>query len=43
MIDKAKDACKNAGGKVSDHFVELNKMIELAKGAQRQVERRRYN
>lgn len=38
VIDKAKDACKNAGGAVSDHFVELNKMIELAKGAQREVE-----
>lgn len=38
VIDKAKDACNNAGGKISDHFVDVNKMINLAKGAQRQVE-----
>jgi len=37
-IDKAKLSCENAGEKVSDHFVEFNKMIELAKGAQRQID-----
>jgi DNA-damage-inducible protein D len=37
-IDKAKISCKNAGEKVPDHFVGFNKMIELAKGAQREVE-----
>ena len=38
VIDKAKEACKNSDNKVSDHFVEVNKMIELAKGAQRKIE-----
>jgi hypothetical protein len=38
VIDKGKKACENAGEKISDHFVEVNKMIDLAKGAQREIE-----
>lgn len=38
VIDKAKSACQNAGGEASHHFVEINKMIELAKGAQREID-----
>ena len=37
VIEKAKLACENAGSNVSDHFAESGKMIELAKGAQREV------
>ncbi|MGV3545911.1 MAG: DNA damage-inducible protein D [Pedobacter sp.] len=37
-IDKAKVACDSAGETVSDHFVGFNKMINLAKGAQRKIE-----
>ena len=37
VIDKARESCENAGIPVSDHFVDVNKMVTLAKGAQRQV------
>jgi DNA-damage-inducible protein D len=38
VIDKAKEACKNSGGEVFHHFVDNNKMIDLAKGAQREIQ-----
>ncbi len=38
VIDKAKTASKNAGQNVSDHFVDVNKMVELGSGAQREVD-----
>ena len=37
-IQKAATACRNAGEEVSDHFVELNKMVQLGSGAARQIE-----
>ncbi len=38
VIDKAKTACETSGAEVSYHFVDINKMIDLAKGAQREIE-----
>lgn len=38
VIDKAKESCVNVGEQVTDHFVDINKMIPLAKGALREVE-----
>lgn len=35
VIDRAKTACANAGAVVADHFVEVNKMIDLGSDAQR--------
>lgn len=37
-IQKASKACENSGEKVNDHFVGVNKMIELGKGGQREIE-----
>ena len=37
VIAKARTACANAGQDVADHFVDVNKMIPLGKGAQREV------
>ncbi|MBK7128242.1 MAG: DNA damage-inducible protein D [Crocinitomicaceae bacterium] len=38
VIDKAKNTCETSGADVSDHFADIGKMIELAKGAQREID-----
>lgn len=38
VIDKAKIACKKAGHDTADHFVDVNKMVDLGSGSQREVE-----
>ncbi|WP_027476160.1 DNA damage-inducible protein D [Curvibacter gracilis] len=38
VIDKAKVACEKAGQAVLDHFVDVNKMVELGSQSQREVE-----
>ncbi|SDY74369.1 DNA-damage-inducible protein D [Proteiniborus ethanoligenes] len=38
VIDKAKMACKNSEYIVEDHFVDVNNMVELGSGAQREIE-----
>jgi len=37
VIDKAKEACKNSGEDIADHFVEVNKMVDVGSGAQREI------
>jgi DNA-damage-inducible protein D len=38
VIDKAKTSCESSGVEVKYHFPDVGKMIDLAKGAQRQIE-----
>ena len=38
VIDKAKEACENSGNEIIDQFVDVNKLIEMAKGAQREID-----
>ena len=38
VIEKAQTSCAHAGQTVSDHFVGVNKMIEIGKGAHREVD-----
>ena len=37
VIEKAKEACKQSGQNVSDHFVGVNKTIPMPKGASKEV------
>jgi DNA-damage-inducible protein D len=38
VADKAKEACKNSGEEIPDHFVAVNKMVQLGSGSERQKE-----
>lgn len=38
VINKAKAACENVGQPISDHFIDVNKKVELGSGAFRDVE-----
>jgi len=37
-VEKAKESCKTSGEAVSNHFVDVTKMIELGKGGKREVD-----
>ncbi|MGF1638449.1 MAG: hypothetical protein ACFCUU_15340, partial [Cyclobacteriaceae bacterium] len=37
VIDKAKQACKNSGQEPNDHFPQVEKLIDLPKGAKRDI------
>ena len=37
VLDNAKNACENSKAVVSDHFIKVNKIIELANGANRNI------
>ena len=38
VIEKAKEACKNSNQSIPDHFEDILEMIELGKGAKRQID-----
>jgi DNA-damage-inducible protein D len=37
VIEKAKDACKNAGEEISNHFPDVRKTIPMPKGAEKEI------
>lgn len=38
VVEKAKEACDNSGGKVESHFVAVNKMVTIGSGAEREID-----
>src|SRR3990167_4730219 len=38
VIEKAKIACSNSGQNIVDHFVDVNKMVKLGSGSERQID-----
>ena len=38
VIDRAKKSCENTGITVSDHFVDVNKMVDIGSGSKREIE-----
>jgi len=38
VVDKAQESCKNADSNVSEHFVDINKTIDMPKGASKEIE-----
>jgi len=38
VIEKAKTACKNSGQEINDHFVEVNKMVDIGSGTKREIQ-----
>ncbi len=37
VLEKAQETCKNAEISLTDHFVEISKMVELGSGSKREV------
>jgi DNA-damage-inducible protein D len=38
VISKAKTACEVSGQRITDHFVDVNKMVDLGSGSQREID-----
>ena len=37
VLAKAKSACENVGENVSNHFIDVNKMVEIGSGAEKEI------
>lgn len=38
VIDRAKEACQNAGESIVDHFADVRKMVRIGSNAERQID-----
>jgi DNA-damage-inducible protein D len=38
VVSKARTACEVSGNPVDDHFADVNKMVDLGSGSQREIE-----
>lgn len=38
VVDKAKEACRNSGNEVSDHFGDITEMVGIGSSAERQID-----
>ena len=43
VIDKAKEACQNAGEVIAYHFPDVRKTIPMPKGAEKEIDNHTYN
>ena len=37
VVNKAKTSCETAGHSISDHFVGVNKMVQIGSGTEREI------
>ncbi|MDR2815038.1 MAG: DNA damage-inducible protein D [Prevotellaceae bacterium] len=37
-MEKAKEACRNAGANISDHFADVSKMVSIGSGAEKEID-----
>ncbi len=38
VIEKAKESCSNAGGRITDHFPDVRKMVMIGSGAEKEID-----
>ena len=38
VVEKAKESCSNVGANTDNHFVDVNKMVQIGSGAERPVD-----
>jgi DNA-damage-inducible protein D len=38
VLAKAKNACENVGEEISNHFIDVNKMVEIGSGAEKEID-----